>query len=538
MAPAPKPPTVTPPPPPAPAAPAARPATDTTPQTVAVIDIGSSAIRVEVAEVGHGPLKVLESLKRAVPLGRDSFVKGKIERRTLNLAIEVLRGFQEVMRPYDVRQVRAVATSAVREASNQELFVERVFMATGITVEVVTGAEEDRLLWSGVRDAFVREGREEHLDSLIIEQGAGHIDFALLSKGEVIAATSLTLGTLRLATAVASERRTGPAALDLMKRFVGSSLDEVEHRFPLRRMDHLVLLGGHARFAADRLAPGQTGAIRTITRAAFQKFAKAVTPLRPEEVSAQYGAPIEECESLGPGLLTYSELLKRTPAKHVLVPAVTLRDGLLLDFAAEHTGIPLTELDAQIYASAENLGRRYLFDEAHAHHVADLSCALFDALAGEHRLGRRERRLLRVAALVHDIGLFVGTSSHHKHSEYLVAASDIFGVRAQEKAMVACIARYHRRALPAATHLGFASLSRADRATVSKLAALLRIADALDRDSQRISLARVELRPEELLLVPDRDQDLALERLALRQKADLFEEVYGRKVVLQRSATP
>lgn len=519
-------------------APRPPPGADAGPSAIAVIDIGSSAIRVEVAEVGPAGLKVLESLKRAVPLGRESFAKGKIERRTLNLAIEVLRGFQEVMRPYDVKHVRAVATSAVREASNQELFVERVFMATGIAVEVITGAEEDRLLWSAVRDAFGRLGRTEHLDSLIVEQGAGHIDFNRLEGGEVVAATSLSLGTLRLANAVVTERRTGAAALDLMKRFVGSSLDEVEHRIPLRRIEHLVVLGGHARFAADRLCPGQRGPIRAVSRAAFQKLAKEVTPLKPEEVSERHNAPIEECEAVGPGLLTYSELLKRTPARQVLIPAVTLRDGLLLDVAAEHTGAQLTELDAQIYASAESLGRRYQYDEAHAHHVADLACALFDALAGEHRLGRRERRLLRVAALVHDIGLYVGTSSHHKHTEYLVGASDIFGVRANEKTMVACIARYHRRALPALTHPVFGTLSRQDRATVSKLAALLRLADALDRDSQRLSLARVELRDDELLLTPDRDQDLALERLALRQKADLFEEVYGRKVVLNRSTTP
>lgn len=506
------------------------------PQAVGAIDIGSSAIRLEIAELGGGQVRVLESLKRAVPLGRDSFSRGRIDRKTINLAIEVLRGFQEIMRPYGVEQVRAVATSAVREASNQELFVERVYMATGIAVEIITGAEEDRLLWAGVRDAFGREGRDEHLDSLIVEQGAGHIDIALLERGEVVTASSFSLGTLRLANAVASERRSGAAALDLMKRFVGSSLDEVAHRFPLRRIEHLVLLGGDARFAADRLAPGQTGRIRSVPRAAFQRFAREVAVMRPEEIAERFGLPFEDCESVPPGLLTYSELLKRTPAKAALVPAVTLRDGMLLDFAAEQLGKPLTELDAQIYASAENLGRRYQFDEAHAHHVADLAGVLFDALAGEHRLGRRERRLLRVAALVHDLGLFVGTSSHHKHSEYLINASDIFGVRAAEKAIVASIARYHRRALPAATHPGYASLSRQDRSTVSKLAALLRIADALDRGGQRIRLSKVDLRADELVLSIEGEQDFALERLALRAKADLFEEVYGRKVALQRSS--
>ena len=137
---------------------------------------------------------------------------------------------------------------------------------------------------------------------------------------------------------------------------------------------------------------------------------------------------------------------------------------------------------------------------------------------------------------MHDIGLHISASSHHKHSEYLINASEIFGVRPADKALVACIARYHRRALPQTTHLTYLSLSRQERATVSKLAALLRIADALDRShTQRLRIAGLELRPDEVVLTVDTDDDLALERPALRAKADLFREIFGREVVLQRT---
>jgi len=502
-------------------------------QTLAVIDIGSSAIRMEIAEIStDGRVTALENLKRAVPLGRDCFATGKIDRRTINLAIDVLRDFQNVLEPYGVRHIRAVATNAVREASNQELFVERVYMATDIAVDVITGAEESRLLYTAVRHAFARAGLTLDDDALIIEQGAGHLDATRLKKGEVLLATSFPLGTLRVTGAVANESRGGAATLDLMKQFIGHALSEINHALHFDEIGQLVMLGAEVRFAAERLQKKEAAGVRKVRRNQLLKFARGTAKLRPEQIAEAYGLPFEECESLVPCLMSYAEIVKRTPVDAIVIPPVSLRDGLILDYIADPTG--KSELDAQIYASAENLGRRYQFDEPHARHVTELATILFDALAEEHGLSKRERRLLRVASLVHDIGLFISGASHHKHSEYLINAADIFGIRDADKAIVASVARYHRRALPQATHMGFVSLARKERATVSKLAALLRIADALDRShSQRIHLKKVELSAEELVLTIDGDQDLALERLSMRAKADLFEEVFGRTVLLQ-----
>ncbi len=506
-------------------------------QRAAVIDIGSSAIRMEIAQRNaSGAIEILESLQRAVPLGRDCFAKNRLETRTINLAVEVLRGFQRILQPYDVKAIRTVATSAVREAGNQELFVERIFMSTGLSVEVLTGAEEDRLLYAAVSEAFRADGLSAE-DALIVEQGAGSLELAAIRGGEVVASGSRPLGTLRLASAVGADGKSPAESLDLMRRFVGAALDNVEHTYPLAETPALVILGADARFAAEQLlGHGDQRRIRPIGRAEFLRFATSIGKKRPAELSQRYGLPFEDCQSVGPALLTYAELLKRTPAQTVLVAMASMRDGLLLDLMSERSVARQKELDAQTYASAENLGRRYQFDEAHAHRVADLACALFDALGAEHGLSRRERRLLRVGALLHDVGLFISSNSHHKHGEYIVNASEIFGVRASDKSVVGCLVRYHRRALPQATHASYSALTREDRAVVSKLAALLRVADALDRGhSQAVQLVTAQLGPEELVIKVAGEGDLALERLAVRAKGDLFEEVFGRKVSLQRA---
>ena len=190
-----------------PATPAAAPSSSGV-RSVAVIDIGSSAIRMEIATVApSGAIEVIETLRRSVTLGLDSFSQGRIQTRSINLAIDVLRGYQEIVKSYGVQVVRAVATSAVREAGNRELFVDRIYMATGITVEVISGAEESHLLYRAVRDAFRACKLDAYLDALIVEQGSGHSDLTMLENGEVVTTISVAMGTLRLANEVAAEQQ-------------------------------------------------------------------------------------------------------------------------------------------------------------------------------------------------------------------------------------------------------------------------------------------------------------------------------------------
>jgi len=186
------------------------------------------------------------------------------------------------------------------------------------------------------------------------------------------------------------------------------------------------------------------------------------------------------------------------------------------------------------------VARKYQADEAHAKHTAHLSEVLFDALAREHRLEPRWRLLLTVAALLHDIGAFVSARSHHKHSMYLIQNSELFALGAREVLLVSLIARYHRRAPPRPTHIGYTSLERRDRLAVAKCAAILRVADALDRSSsQRIRTIACSVGDGRLAITTSAAVDVSLEQLAIKNKGSMFEDVYGMSVVLRsdRQAT-
>ena len=191
------------------------------------------------------------------------------------------------------------------------------------------------------------------------------------------------------------------------------------------------------------------------------------------------------------------------------------------------------EIHTQIIASTIGLGRRYHFDERHASNVSEHCLFLFDKLTELHGMGRRERTLLEAAAWLHDIGAFIKANGHHHHSEYIVRNSEIFGLQRDDLTIVANIVRYHRKAGPSPSHINYMSLSREDRTIVLKLAALLRVADALDRGhTQHLTLESLELKEDHLLLQTDCQGDLSMERLSLVDKGDIFEDVFGYKVVV------
>jgi exopolyphosphatase/guanosine-5'-triphosphate,3'-diphosphate pyrophosphatase len=214
---------------------------------------------------------------------------------------------------------------------------------------------------------------------------------------------------------------------------------------------------------------------------------------------------------------------------------VGVKDGVLLDLAEGilGPGVHASRLEQQAFVGALSIGRRFQFDEAHARHVARLSLSLFDQLAATHGLTDADRRILLVAAVLHDVGQFISYRKHHKHSLYLIHNTDVPNVSAAERILVALVARYHRRAEPKDEHYLFGTLDARDRTRVAGLASILRIADALDREHlQRVETVRTIAEPGELVLEVDGRGDLLLEQWALRKKARMFANVFGHEVRL------
>ncbi len=268
-----------------------------------------------------------------------------------------------------------------------------------------------------------------------------------------------------------------------------------------------------------------------LDRAAFVSFCASVIPYEIDQIADLYRLPQAQAETLVPALLSHRELLLETSAEAVTVPEASLRIGLLLDLAVSDSPSGKEDFRKQVLASAAALGERYRYDFPHARKVADLAVRLFDELRPEHGLTDRHRLLLEVAALLHDVGNYVNIRGHHKHTQYLVAASEIFGLSQDDMLLVSNVARYHRRALPSKSHLPYMALDRDNRVDMSKLAGILRLANALDADHlQKVTDLRVLPEDGDWVLEVEGAGDLTMERLASLSRADYLTEVFGRKV--------
>jgi len=509
-----------------------------TAKTVAAIDVGANSLRMVIAEVtSDGRIEVLERLQRAVRLGQDTFRRGRLGGESMRSALLVLRDYRQLLDLYKVEKIRAVATSAVREASNCDTFLDRIFMATSLQVEVIDTSEESRLTVSAVRKAVEHAPGVDQDQTLIVDVGGGSTLLSILQNGEIAASQSLRLGSIRLQEMFSTSEESPHRSADLLRQHISNALSTLQNSLPLSEIKSFVAVGGDIRFAAREIGkPTESADLVIVDRADFDEFVQRCERHTPDDLSKRHGIPFAEAETLNPALLVYQALLHKTGAGRMIVSHVSMRDGLLLELARQVTGQEDEALLAGVIHSAAAMAEKYHVDLNHAQNVAETAVRLFDFLQADHGLGTRYRLLLRVAGLLHEVGGFVSSRAHHKHSEYLISNSEIFGLNRGEIALVALIARYHRRGVPQETHTLYMSQPRETRVLVNKLAAILRVADGLIRGNcRRTQDIRFHRQGDELIVGLPGVGDILLEERAIAAKGGLFEEVYGMKIRLEEA---
>ena len=505
------------------------------PRPMAVVDMGASAIRLVIAEARPGGFQVTEEASRGVLLGKDTFTHGRLGAATVEAALKAMEGFRRLMDSYGVARYRAVATSAVREAQNADAFLDRIRLRTGVDVEVIDGSEENRLTFMAVRERLKEHPALTDGECLIVEVGGGSADISFVRRGQPTHSGTYPLGSIRMRQGLADWHGSQEQGVRLLRRHIHNVVDDIRREMPLKEARHFIALGDDARFAAERVL-GSAEGLPVVPREPFVALCDQIAAYDVDLLLETYHLPQADAETLVPALLAYRELLLETSAEEVMVPVASLAEGVLYELAVGEAGAgaSLEDFSRQVLASASALGEKYRWDAAHCRHVAGLAVRLFDQLCDEHGLGKRERLLLEVAALLHDIGNYVNLRGHHKHSQYLLSVSEIFGLSQEDMCIVGNVARYHRRALPQKSHLPYMALDRDARVLVNKLSALLRLANALDADHlQKVKDVRLVMEDDGWVIEVEGAGDLTMERLASLARADLLTEVFGRSLAFR-----
>lgn len=516
-----------------------RPSTPTEPtkRTVAVIDIGATSVRMAIAEIDpSGEIKPLETLSQAVTLGKDTFTQRRIRKQSIEDCVRVLKSYKKLLTEYGItrpEQMRVVATSAVREAMNRLAFLDRIYIATGMEVEPLDEAEVNRITYMGIQPLLNADPRLSSERAVIVEVGGGSTEVLVVRGGNVLFSNTYRLGSLRLLETL--EKFDAPLAKQraIMESQIQRVVEQICEHVPSDPPLQMVGIGGDVRFAAQHMIEEWSSAsLGEVPVDRLNDFARQILRMSEDEIVQRYGLSFQDAETIGPALLSYVLLARGFHAQTIRVAATNLRDGLLQDLALRD--LWTADFRNQIIRSAIGLGRKFDFDAKHARHVADLSRKLFAELQTEHQLESRMELLLYLAALLHEIGLYINVRSNHKHAMYLIRNSELFGLSRRDVLLVALVARYHRRSSPQPDHEGYANLDRQDRVAVAKLAAILRLAIALDESrSQRISGIKCRIENNRLIIVASGVDDVSLEQLALRQTGNLFEEIFGYPVQIR-----
>jgi exopolyphosphatase/guanosine-5'-triphosphate,3'-diphosphate pyrophosphatase len=499
------------------------------PLRVGAIDVGSNAIRLRAAEFADPARSTRLAEERvAVRLGHDVFMTGRLAVKAMDAAVEAIAGFRRRMHALGVEHYRAVATSAVRESRNGGLFVQRLREEAGVEMEVITGAEEARLVYVALRSRVELGSRKW----ISVDLGGGSVEVSLVDAEGILWSESHTMGSVRLLEELSAAGDEPGRFQRLLREYAATlSIPTLARQW---NPAGVIATGGNiealAKLAGTPAGEGRAGEIRMDQ---LQGAIQTLTRLSFRERVEQLGLRADRADVIVPAALVYERVAMLSGADRIVVPGVGVKDGILLDLVDDLATHQEHEdrKDRRALAGAVSLGRRYLFDEAHGTHVARLAASLFDQLAPLHRLGAAERRVLLAAAVLHDVGIFIGHKKHHKHSLYVISQSEMPEFTPRETELIANLARYHRKGVPAAHHEAFTRLSADDRDRVVKLASLLRIADALDREHlQAVTAVRATAARSRLTLALEGTGDLLLERWALRAKAGLFTEAFGLEV--------
>ncbi len=499
-------------------------------ERVAAIDIGSNSIRSIVADVdASGAIRVIDEMKDAPRLGAGLELAGALDPAAMRRACDAITRMATLARVHGASRVEAVATSAVREAANADAFIRLVRSEANLKVRVLTGEDEGMLSYRSALAHFdLGVGRWA-----VTDIGGGSLELALSADGVLDRLVSLPLGALRL-----TERFLGAECSRRDVRALRKHVREtLRLKLPARewRGAHVIGSGGTFTNLAGlvlsrrEVLTAQTVHGTRVSRVDLEHILDALQESTLAERQRVPGLNPARADIIVAGLAVVAEVMARLDAHEITVSAYGIREGLLLD-VARVTPAVAGPGDAR-ERSVRRLAEACHYEEPHAQQVRALALGLFDSLGARLGCAPEDRQTLSDAAILHDIGYHISYDKHHKHSYYLVLHAELLGMSPAEQVVVANVARYHRGARPRKKQRNFGALDKATRERIKRLAALLRVADGLDRGHLR-SVERVKVRWGErsLRLTPvprDPDNPLRLELWGANRKADLLARLAG-----------
>ena len=504
------------------------------PQYNISIHIGANTFSLLISELKNNTWSEVEYLEQPIPLARDVFRHNRVKRDTIERCSEILENYLTIISEYGLTiesVTEAAVTNIVEESKNHHIFLNRLEVASGIKFTPLDNGGMTRLIFSKVQrhqsdTNFTTEG-----NTLAIHVGPGNTRVLLLNDGFVIRYTTYRLGTHRSAETLVTTERTGREYLNVIKSQCKAAIASIQYDYRKTHINNIILIGHEVQLTSNELCYN-TFASPSIEK--YEQFVKSCAELNEEERLRNYNLDYHSEDAFLPALQINLCILKAFDIERYWIPSTNFERGLLRDLHITHGHSNLFRKETLM--AARLIARKYEADSNHYEHVLKFATQLFQQTQSIHNLDERALFYLQIATIIHEVGGYISPRMHHKHSYYLINNSEIFGLNQETIQIIALIARYHRQSPPKTTHKEFNILSRSDQLLVSKLASILRVADAIDAaQQQRIKTLTISLNNDRLDLIVEGAIDLDIEKLSLANKGRFFETLFGLELHLSPS---
>ncbi len=495
----------------------------------AVIDIGSNLLKMRISQLKRGEIVDIDRLEYPLCLGHEVFTDGKISFESLRELSNILRGYSEIMAEYGVGQCKVVATTALREAKNRSYVIDQLKIQNDMTVQVLEDDQEKTLIYSEILDSLKNIEDKKNQDALISYIGAGTIGFSVYDGRRMIFSQNIPMGALKLHDMLGSIQEQTDDFYTVVEEYLDSIIGHISIPINKGIVSNLILTGNEIQLIAKICGVEPDSGRYTIPAHIISDLFTRIRSLSQEKISIQYGITEETAELLYSALAIYIRLFEFTASDVIISPKVELWDALIRQMLVPKSSDDYFEhVRINSLSCAQAIAKNYNCNQKHADNIRKLACRIFDKMKGAHGLDHRKRLLLELAAILHDCGHYVTAKQHLVSSFDLIKDIDIYGMTDEEMLLTAYVSRYNEYDVPNFEDVEFIHLSDKNKLIVSKLVAIFRLANALDKSQkQKLSDIKVKLENDKLLITAESNENIYLEKWTFEQCAPFFKEVFG-----------